>query len=89
MTPLPLPPARAVQDLDRMSDVRRHRQPRAARVGLRRSLDRRDPLGRLRAPALRDGCGDHRPLCDGELVPVAPSTKKLVELTHRITSGFC
>ncbi|MCB9600665.1 MAG: COX15/CtaA family protein [Sandaracinus sp.] len=43
----------------------------------------------VRASLSGDGCGDHWPLCDGELVPVAPSTKKLVELTHRITSGFC
>jgi heme A synthase len=42
----------------------------------------------VRASLSGDGCGDHWPLCDGEVIPVAPSAKKLVELTHRITSGF-
>lgn len=42
----------------------------------------------VRASLSGDGCGDHWPLCDGELVPVAPTTKKLVELTHRITSAL-
>ncbi|MBX3246930.1 MAG: COX15/CtaA family protein [Myxococcales bacterium] len=41
----------------------------------------------VRATLSGDGCGDHWPLCDGEVIPVAPSAKKLVELTHRITSG--
>lgn len=42
----------------------------------------------VRATLSGDGCGDHWPLCDGEVIPVAPSAKKLVELTHRITSGI-
>ena len=42
----------------------------------------------VRATLSGDGCGDHWPLCNGEVVPVAPSTETLVELTHRITSGF-
>jgi len=42
----------------------------------------------VRASLSGDGCGDHWPLCDGEVIPVAPSAKKLVELTHRITSGL-
>lgn len=36
-----------------------------------------------------DGCGAHWPLCNGEIVPVAPSRKTLIEFTHRITSGLC
>lgn len=34
-----------------------------------------------------DGCGRHWPLCNGELVPHAPHTKMLVELSHRVSSG--
>ena len=34
-----------------------------------------------------DGCGRHWPLCNGELVPHAPQTKMLVELSHRVSSG--
>ena len=33
-----------------------------------------------------DGCGKHWPLCNGELVPHAPQTKMLVELSHRVSS---
>ena len=36
-----------------------------------------------------DGCGDHWPLCNGVAVPVEPSIKTIVELTHRVTSGLC
>jgi heme A synthase len=35
-----------------------------------------------------DGCGNHWPLCGGEVVPVAPGTKKLIEFSHRLTSGL-
>jgi heme A synthase len=35
------------------------------------------------------GCGAHWPLCDGEILPSAASTEKLIEFTHRITSGLC
>lgn len=35
------------------------------------------------------GCGSHWPLCNGEVIPVAPSTKTLTEFTHRLTSGLC
>jgi cytochrome c oxidase assembly protein subunit 15 len=34
------------------------------------------------------GCGEHWPLCDGEIIPRAPSTEKLIEFTHRLTSGL-
>ncbi len=33
------------------------------------------------------GCGSHWPLCNGELVPRAPSAETLIELSHRLTSG--
>lgn len=42
----------------------------------------------VRASLSGDGCGDHWPLCNGEVVPTAPSTKTVVELTHRVTSGL-
>ena len=41
----------------------------------------------VRASLSGDGCGDHWPLCNGVALPVDPSTKTLVELTHRVTSG--
>lgn len=34
------------------------------------------------------GCGEHWPLCHGQVVPLAPSLKTLIELTHRVTSGI-
>jgi heme A synthase len=34
------------------------------------------------------GCGSHWPLCDGEVIPRAPSIAKLIEFTHRATSGL-
>lgn len=43
----------------------------------------------VRASLSGDGCGDHWPLCNGVALPVEPSTKTLVELTHRVTSGLC
>ncbi|MEM9067320.1 MAG: COX15/CtaA family protein [Myxococcota bacterium] len=42
----------------------------------------------VRATLSGDGCGDHWPLCNGEVVPVAPAAETLIELTHRITSGL-
>jgi len=41
----------------------------------------------VRASGSGAGCGSHWPLCDGEIVPLAPSAEKLVEFTHRATSG--
>ncbi len=34
-----------------------------------------------------DGCGNHWPLCNGELVPHATQTKTIIELSHRVSSG--
>ena len=34
------------------------------------------------------GCGSHWPTCNGEIVPVAPSTETIIEFTHRVTSGI-
>ncbi|MFZ1864359.1 MAG: COX15/CtaA family protein [Polyangiales bacterium] len=42
----------------------------------------------VRASLSGDGCGAHWPLCNGVAIPVEPSTKTLIELTHRTTSGL-
>jgi len=42
----------------------------------------------VRATGSGAGCGSHWPMCNGEVVPTAPTTKTLVELTHRVTSGL-
>ena len=33
------------------------------------------------------GCGSHWPLCNGGVVPLAPTTATIIEFTHRLTSG--
>ena len=33
------------------------------------------------------GCGNHWPLCNGVVVPLAPSVQTIIEFTHRVTSG--
>jgi len=43
----------------------------------------------VRATLAGDGCGDHWPLCNGVAIPVDPSLKTMVELTHRVTSALC
>ena len=42
----------------------------------------------VRASGSGAGCGAHWPLCDGEVVPRAPSTERMIEWTHRATSGL-
>lgn len=42
----------------------------------------------VRATLSGAGCGDHWPLCNGEVVPLDPSLETIIELTHRITSGL-
>ena len=42
----------------------------------------------VRATGSGAGCGDHWPLCDGQVIPRAPGAEQLVEFTHRLTSGF-
>ncbi len=34
------------------------------------------------------GCGSHWPLCNGQIIPMEPSLKTMVEFFHRITSGI-
>ena len=42
----------------------------------------------VRATGSGAGCGAHWPLCNGEVVPRAPSTEMLIEFSHRLTSGL-
>jgi heme A synthase len=42
----------------------------------------------VRATGAGAGCGDHWPLCNGEVLPRAPEVKTVVEFTHRLTSGL-
>jgi heme A synthase len=42
----------------------------------------------VRASGSGAGCGAHWPLCNGEVIPRAPSVQTLVEFSHRLTSGL-
>lgn len=42
----------------------------------------------VRASGSGAGCGDHWPLCNGEVLPRAPGTATLIEFAHRATSGL-
>lgn len=42
----------------------------------------------VRATGSGAGCGNHWPLCNGEVVPRAPSLATLIEYSHRLTSGL-
>ncbi len=42
----------------------------------------------VRATGSGAGCGNHWPLCGGELIPRDPGIATLIELTHRVTSGL-
>ena len=42
----------------------------------------------VRASSSGAGCGDHWPLCNGEVIPRAAATATLIEFAHRISSGF-
>lgn len=42
----------------------------------------------VRATGSGAGCGRHWPLCNGEVVPRAPSTAMLIEYSHRATAGI-
>lgn len=42
----------------------------------------------VRASGSGAGCGDHWPVCNGQIIPHDPSSKTLIELTHRLTSGL-
>ena len=42
----------------------------------------------VRATGSGAGCGDHWPVCNGDVVPRAPTVQTLIEYTHRVTSGL-
>jgi heme a synthase len=42
----------------------------------------------VRATGSGAGCGDHWPLCNGQVVPRPEHVKTLIEFTHRLTSGL-
>ncbi len=42
----------------------------------------------VRATGSGAGCGNHWPLCNGEITPLSPSAATLIEYTHRVMSGF-
>ena len=42
----------------------------------------------VRASGSGAGCGDHWPLCNGEVVPTAPALSTIIEFGHRLTSGL-
>lgn len=41
----------------------------------------------VRASGSGAGCGSHWPLCNGEVIPVAPRIATIIEFTHRMMSG--
>jgi len=42
----------------------------------------------VRASHSGAGCGNHWPLCNGTVLPVAPQLETIIEFTHRVTSGL-
>lgn len=42
----------------------------------------------VRATGSGAGCGEHWPLCDGQVIPRAPHLAQMIEFTHRATSGL-
>ncbi len=42
----------------------------------------------VRASKSGAGCGEHWPDCNGQIIPLAPTMKTLVEFTHRTTSAL-
>jgi heme A synthase len=42
----------------------------------------------VRASGSGAGCGEHWPLCNGEVVPLNPDIERVIEFTHRVMSGI-
>lgn len=42
----------------------------------------------VRASGSGAGCGNHWPLCNGEILPLSRQIETLIELTHRVMSGL-
>lgn len=41
----------------------------------------------VRASGSGAGCGNHWPLCNGQVIPVSPSIHTIIEFTHRMMTG--
>lgn len=41
----------------------------------------------VRATGSGAGCGNHWPLCNGQVIPVSPSAHTVIEFTHRMMTG--
>jgi cytochrome c oxidase assembly protein subunit 15 len=41
----------------------------------------------VRASGSGAGCGEHWPLCNGQVIPRSPKLETLIEFSHRLTSG--
>src|SRR5690242_12260676 len=41
----------------------------------------------VRATGSGAGCGEHWPLCNGQVLPRAPALATMIEYSHRLTSG--
>lgn len=41
----------------------------------------------VRATGSGAGCGNHWPLCNGQVIPIAPSVHTVIEFTHRAMTG--
>lgn len=41
----------------------------------------------VRATGSGAGCGSHWPLCNGDVLPLDPTTATMIEFVHRVTSG--
>lgn len=42
----------------------------------------------VRATGSGAGCGRHWPLCNGEVIPLEPQLKTMIEFSHRLSSGI-
>lgn len=42
----------------------------------------------VRATGSGAGCGNHWPKCDGEIIPLFPTAERVIEFSHRVTSGL-
>src|ERR1700684_3380040 len=41
----------------------------------------------VRASGSGEGCGNHWPLCNGQVIPVSPGFHTIIEFTHRMMTG--
>src|ERR1700710_436207 len=41
----------------------------------------------VRATGSGAGCGNHWPLCNGQVIPLSPTLHTIIEFTHRMMTG--